>query len=295
MNNNLAHLKHYVDTSYDSHRWKALPLRPTDIVVATPVKSGTTWLQMICALLVFQGSEFPAPLGVLSPWLDQTVDPVSDVVNRLEAQQHRRIIKSHTPLDGIPTRPGMTIVAGSRHPLDAALSFYHQIRNVDFQAVALRLGLPATFDPTPVEDEHEWLADWINDETRPASNQSLLGLLRQNRLAWDRRNDPGIVLVHYADLAADLEGQMRRIAGRLNINVPETRWPDLVEAASFQRMADRADDLLPTGQFKSSRAFFRGGRSGDGARLLSAAETDRYYARAAGELNNELLGWLHRP
>ena len=39
------------------------------------------------------------------------------------------------------------------------------------------------------------------------------------------------MLVHYADLLTDLEGEMRRLAARLDLEVPEDVWPSLVDAA----------------------------------------------------------------
>ncbi|HZS86515.1 MAG TPA: sulfotransferase domain-containing protein [Chloroflexota bacterium] len=56
--------------------------------------------------------------------------------------------------------------------------------------------------------------------------------------AADRAN---VVVCHYGDLQADLEGEMRRLADRLGIAVAERVWPALVEAASFERMRARAD------------------------------------------------------
>ena len=43
---------------------------PGDIIISTPPKCGTTWVQMICALLILQEPELPLPLGTLSPWID---------------------------------------------------------------------------------------------------------------------------------------------------------------------------------------------------------------------------------
>jgi aryl sulfotransferase len=57
---------------------------------------------MICALLVYGTPELPEPLEKLSPWLDHPVASREQVVALLQAQQARRIIKTHTPLDGIP-------------------------------------------------------------------------------------------------------------------------------------------------------------------------------------------------
>ena len=42
----------------DSARWDGFEFRPGDIIISTPPKCGTTWMQMICALLVFQTTDF---------------------------------------------------------------------------------------------------------------------------------------------------------------------------------------------------------------------------------------------
>lgn len=92
----------YTSADQDSGRWIGFPFRDGDIVISTRTKHGTTWMQMICALLVFRDPALPAPLGELSPWLDWLVIPKDQVYAMLEVQTHRRFIKTHTPLDGVP-------------------------------------------------------------------------------------------------------------------------------------------------------------------------------------------------
>ena len=65
----------YVSADEDSARWIGFPFREGDIVISTRSKTGTTWVQMICALLIFQVPELPAPLGRYSPWLDRVIYP----------------------------------------------------------------------------------------------------------------------------------------------------------------------------------------------------------------------------
>ena len=105
-----------------------------------------------------------------------------------------------------------------------------------------------------------------------------------------------MTMVHYQDLVDDLEAQMRRLARVLGIHVPEALWPQLVQAATFDSMRERADTTVPQqlGVFTSNRAFFRSGRSGEGRALLSADETAAYERRAADLAPAELLEWLHR-
>jgi len=43
---------------------------PGDIIISTPPKCGTTWVQMICALLILQEPELPLPWsGNLVEWV----------------------------------------------------------------------------------------------------------------------------------------------------------------------------------------------------------------------------------
>jgi len=69
----------YQSPDEDSARWLGFPFRDGDIVISTRSKTGTTWAQMICALLIFQTPELPAPLAQLSPWLDHLIVPREEV------------------------------------------------------------------------------------------------------------------------------------------------------------------------------------------------------------------------
>ncbi|MDI1459485.1 sulfotransferase domain-containing protein [Catellatospora sp. KI3] len=294
----------YRSSDEDSARWLAFPPRAGDIVISTRSKSGTTWMQMICALLVFQTPHLPAPLNELSPWLDWLVTPADEVYAQLAAQPHRRFLKTHTPLDGVPLHDECVYVVVARHPLDMAVSLHHQSNNLDRARLRELTGQPApdpAEPPRPQRTEHEALLRWAAREADPREEMdSLPGVIWHLADAWRRREQPNVVLVHYDDLLADLDGQMRALAARLGIAVPEHTWPILVEAATFERMRAGADRLVPDslGVLKSRSAFFRRGGSGAGRELLDPAELARYQARAADLAAAygapDLLPWLHR-
>jgi len=295
----------YRSSDEDSARWQDFRFRPGDIVISTRSKSGTTWMQMICALLIFQTPELPAPLAELSPWLDWLITPRDQVFAKLENQAHRRFIKTHTPLDGIPLSPLATYIVVGRHPLDMAVSLYHQGDNINRGRLAELTGAePAQPGPgRPARRPlREWLLRWMDSDDSPADQlDSLPGVMWHISDAWVRRADPGltgptVLLVHYDELCADLEFQMRQLAGLLGISVASELWPSLADAATFEHMRAQAAKQAPdpAGVLKNPAAFFRRGRSGAAAEILTDDEIARYYKRAAELAPQEVLDWLHR-
>ena len=217
-------LVRHVGRVYDSSRWEGFALRPDDIVISTPPKCGTTWTQMICALLVFQTPELPDRLSNLSPWLDMLTRSRATVVALLEAQEHRRFIKTHTPLSGIPVSDGVTYICVGRDPRDVALSMDDHLLNLDWEgfhaqcvAAALEDGRPepAMAPPPPLESltERERFWQWVDDQTAPTeSSSSLLRTVRHIESFWEARDTVNVVMLHYHDLTTDLEAQMRALA-----------------------------------------------------------------------------------
>ena len=107
----------------DCHRWDEFKPREGDIVIATYAKCGTTWTQRIVDLLVFQSPEV-RPFGDISPWLDATFfHPLKDDLATLEAQTHRRYIKSHLPFDALPLWEGVKYIHVGRDGRDDNLSW----------------------------------------------------------------------------------------------------------------------------------------------------------------------------
>jgi hypothetical protein len=291
----------YRSPDEDSGRWEGFPFRDGDIIISARSKSGTTWVQMICAMLIFQTPDLPAPLPELSPWLDWLVEPRSEVLARLSAQRHRRFIKTHTPLDGIPLDPRATYIVVARHPLDMAVSLYHQAANIDRDRLRALAGQPGRAPSQPPERRlliHEWLLEWIDEDASPREQMdSLPGVIWHLSDAWARRHEPNVILVHYEELSAGLEAQMRHLAGLLEIDVSQERWPLLVDAAGFNHMRANASTLAPdrVGVLKDATAFFRTGATGSGKAELSDHELARYQARVAGMAPADLLTWVHDP
>ena len=274
----------------DSSRWAGFAFRPGDIVISTPSKCGTTWVQMICALLIFQDADLPAPLTTLSPWLDMNLRPLPEVVRLLAAQRHRRFIKTHTPLDGLPWVDGVHYVTVGRDPRDVAVSMDHHRANLNGDVLELpsASSMPAT--------QRERVLRWMYDPRSPARTfNSLRGLVWHLAGAWARRHESTVTLLHYNDLCRDLEGRMRYLAARLDLTVPDALWPALVEAATFDRMRARATDVVPDerlGLFADERAFFRSGKPDQWRTTLTDRDLDGYQRLVRSLAPPDLTAWL---
>jgi aryl sulfotransferase len=303
----------------DSARWDGISFREGDIVIAPPQKCGSTWMQMICALLVFQTAEFGAPLDSISPWVEGLTRDFEDIVSVLQAQQHRRFMKSHLPLDGLPFDERVTYICVGRDPRDAAISWFNHWDNSDKNKLLARRqaalgqpsagsggsagpgapagpgpagGMPKAIQELPDSPRERFWA-WVEGATPFAD---LPVMAHHLDTYWKERERPNIVLLHYDDLLTDLPGQMRYLAGRLGIQVPNDSWPRLAGAATFGEMRRRATELAPQADvWHDTTRFFNRGTSGQWRELLADDDDLRRYREHVGKLMEpELSAWLHR-
>jgi len=292
-----ARLHRYETATQDSIRWDAYRPRDGDIIVTTAPKCGTTWTQMLCALLL-HGPALPAPLSRISPEFDRLAVPVEALMDELDAQAGPRIIKTHTPLDGLPYFENVRYLHCARDPRDAFLSMVDHMQNTSAAAMAAvrqRVGLPDDFafptDPnaffpvwltTPV---HGWMEDGF-----PTGS-----VFHAARAVWPYRQLANLHLLHYRDLRLDLESEMRRLADFLDIRVDAERWSALLDAAEFSAMQARADDLAPgahLGDWTSNRAFFKRARLGEWREALTPENQALYEEIAPTRVAPPMRAWL---
>ena len=277
---------------YDSRRWDRFTARPDDIFIATPAKCGTTWMQGIVCSLLWPDGDAPGIPGVLSPWIDQRIRPIDEVLGQLDAMEHRRFIKTHTPADAIPVFEDCSYVVVYRAPADAFVSWTNHRRGLRDEVwelvngTAADEGIPATSlwdkqDPETLFDE--WASNRLNPPDHLAS-------------WWQRRGQDGVLFVHYDDLLADLEGEMRRVAEHLDIDVPERCWPEVVDRCRIDRMrsAYASTGLLDLAFEGGADLFFHKGQAGRGRTELSAELQERCAALVRSHLDDEVADWLER-
>lgn len=280
----------YRDGVTDGTRWEKLTHRPGDIIIATPPKCGTTWTQAIVSSLLWPDGSPPAPVFTVSPWIDGRLEPIDAVAERLEGQQHRRFIKTHTPADGVPWWPTASYIVVLRDGRDAFMSLQNHMARMRPEVVAMVNaeaerdgGEPLQWSGEAEQDFPRWLA---NPESAPAYLASW----------WPRRNEPNVLLVHYNDLKADLGGEMRRIAAFLELTIPEEMWPAVVERCTFESMRARGDEIGPFDMVfeGGTEGFLFKGTNGRWRDVLSADLLASYHHRIAEALTSDAAAWLEK-
>ncbi len=288
----------------DSARWERFRFRPHDVVISTPSKCGTTWMQTIVGMLLFERVDLGAPLSALSPWLDMLIRDDDEVFGLLEAQQHRRWMKTHTPLDGVPEHPTVTYLAVVRHPLDVALSDRDHHNNMSIErARELRVTASGEPDPAvlvayeePPDDPGDMLRWFIDSDLPPTGSgpNSLADFCEQASIAWQRRHLPNVHLFHYTDMWEDLDSEMRRVAAALGVSLEESLWTDLVDAARLDSMRSRAAAVAPEadlGFWRSDAGFFKTGGPRNWSSLLDGADIAHFHDRLH-ELAGDTAEWI---
>jgi aryl sulfotransferase len=277
---------------FDSTIWNDFQFRPDDIVIATYAKSGTTWTQQIVAQMLFNGDPDLA-VAEMSPWLDLRVPPKAVKLPLVEAQTHRRFLKTHLPVDALVYSPKAKYIYIGRDGRDVLWSLYNHYANGNQAMYAAlndtpgRVGPP--FTPLPVDIRTCW-RDWMEKDGYP-----FWPFWENIRSWWRIRELPNLLLLHFNDLKRDMPGEMRRIARFLDIPINEARWPDIIKYCSFDWMKNNATKSVPLGGAfwdEGAKVFINKGVNGRWMDTLTADDSAQYEARAVNELGLECARWL---
>ena len=277
---------------FDSTVWNDFQFRDDDIIVGTYAKSGTTWTQQIVGQLVFGGAE-NVNVAELSPWLDLRVPPKEVKLPMVEAQTHRRFIKTHLPVDALVFSPKAKYIYIGRDGRDVVWSMYnHHVNANEAWYEALndtpgRVGPPIGRPPASIR---QYYHDWLDGDGYP-----FWSFWETIRSWWEIRHLPNVLLLHYTELKAHMPGEIRRIADFLSIKIDESRWPAILEHCSFDYMKQHAELSAPLGGAVwegGAATFINKGTNGRWRDVLTAEESRKYEDLALRELGPSCAHWL---
>ena len=275
----------------DSTLWDNFEFRDDDIVIGTYAKTGTTWTQQIVAQLIFQGDESVA-VGHIAPWWDMRIIP-PEAREGLVAQAHRRQIKTHLPADALVMSPKAKYLYIARDGRDVVWSLHnHHSNHTEFAFEMInntpgRVGPPL---PKADPDIRRYFLTWLEGDGAP-----YWSFWENIATWWALRDRPNVKLVHFANLKADLAGEMRGIADFLEIDIPEAKWPAVVEHCTFDYMKAHAANAAPGGGMfweGGAETFINKGVNGRWKDVLSPQESAAYEAMAVEKLGPDCARWL---
>lgn len=277
---------------FDSTIWNDFRFRDDDIIVATYAKSGTTWMQQIIAQMML-GPDPELAVADMSPWVDLRVPPKEVKLPQIEAQKHRRFLKTHLPVDALVFSPKAKYIYIGRDGRDVVWSMYNHHANANqFWYDALnetpgRVGPPIERPPA---DIIQYWRDWMERDGHP-----FWPFWENVRSWWAIRELPNVLLVHFSDLKRDMPGQMRRIAAFLGLPLDDAKFPTILDYCSFDWMKRNATKSVPLGGAfwdAGAEVFINRGENGRWTDKLPAGDSAAYEARAEKELGVDCARWL---
>lgn len=277
---------------FDSTIWNDLQFRDDDVIIATYAKSGTTWTQQIVGQMLF-GPDPELQVADMSPWLDLRVPPKDVKLPVVEAQTHRRFIKTHLPVDALRFSEKAKYLYIGRDGRDVMWSFYNHHANANALWYEALNDTPGRVGPPiepPPSDIRQYFRDWLERDGHP-----FWPFWENVRSWWEIRELPNVRLIHFAELKRDMPGMMRAIAEFLEIDVRPADWPDIELYCSFDWMKANATKTTPLGGAfwdAGAETFINKGTNGRWQNELPREDSAAYEARAVAELGEECAAWL---
>nr|XP_016852911.1 PREDICTED: sulfotransferase family cytosolic 2B member 1 [Anolis carolinensis] len=247
------------------------PFRPSDVLLVTYPKSGTTWMQEILTFIHSEGDPEPAkttPNWARLPWLEHLYN------GTLAETPEPRLLTTHLPYPALAealAKAKPKVIYLARNPKDVAVSYYHFCQM-------------ANFFPDPGSFE-EFVQKFLDGTVH-------YGSWFEHVKGWlSCQEESNISYFTYEELHQDLEGCVERLCAFLGISVK----PELAEAVrthcSFASMRENAmvnTTLVPKEILDPSKGqFMRKGIAGDWKNHFSAPLSDRFNTKFQEELGSQ--------
>jgi hypothetical protein len=237
--------------------------------------------------LILATPDFEGKLTDISPWFDSKLESLEKCLDDLEAQSHRRFIKTHTPLDGIPYFQTSQYLIVYRSPKDAYFSVRNHLLNM----------LEPPEMPQLANDPREGFRAWVDAPFEEGiGEQRCLEAFVQHFLSfWNYRHLENFHFFHYGDMKRDILSTVQHLANILDIALSNSRRDEICESVSFAEMKKKASTFAPASGkpiFKSDEAFFSSGKNDQWQGILESDDVERYTNRISDLLPPDAIDWL---
>jgi aryl sulfotransferase len=233
---------------------------PEDVIVATQMKCGTTWMLHLAYQVLLRGRgdlvETGRALHAVSPWLEGTRTVPLANAPLVGAERPSRIIKTHFPASHCPFRPEAKYIYVARHPVAcfaSCLDFVHE--NAWPEGPTL-----AQAEAWFTSEEQMWWGTW------PAHVQGWWELASRH---------PNVLFVHFEEMKRDLAGVTRQVAAFLGVApLSNDEVAAIVHKCGFRYMQEHQEvfEMHPPHLYASDAELFK---KGSADRQLDVPEAAR--------------------
>lgn len=195
--------------------------KPTDVIIASYRKSGTTWLQQILHGLRTRGSMAFDEITEVIPFLEIAL--LMGVTLDVPQVAEPRIFKSHLSWYSIPK--GGRYIVSIRDPKDVFISYYHFWEGAYFEPGAISL------------------TEFVHGLLRWQGRKYWEHLISW----WEHRHDANVLILSFEEMKRDLSHAVRKIARFVGYEADEALLKLVIQQASLEFMlAHKAqfNDLL---------------------------------------------------
>jgi hypothetical protein len=256
-------------------------VRESDVLITTPPKAGTTWMQQILHQLRTGGDESFSSIDDVVPWLERkrSGKSLQEVLEYYESIPDPRVFKTHCTAEQTPGIGTAKIILSSRDPRECCVSFYHHLKNMTDEArQQANIAVPASFD----DHIDRWLdfAAWY----------------RNVKSWWPYHDHPKLLWLRYQDMKADLSASIDLIVDFLGWEASPEQRKRALEYSSFKWMKAHDEKFSSQGDtdkplFKPGQ-FIRQGKVGKHREIMTPEQEQRILDKAREMLEPECLIFL---
>ncbi|MBQ73556.1 MAG: sulfotransferase [Gammaproteobacteria bacterium] len=298
----------YKNHHLDSTRWESYTPRDDDIIVTTSYKSGTTFTQQILYNMLVRDTQHDDELpeiNAISPWVDARFWGITkeDLVPLLEGIKHRRFLKSHLPLYGLPYYEQVKYLIIGRDVRDVFMSMVNHYSNyTDLSYAVLEQDNPGLPFPRYDGDIKAFWKNWITRGWFEWEQEGypMWANMQHTQSYWEYRHLPNFLFLHYADMRADLPAAVKRIADFIEHDLSEDEISAIVSATDFENVRKKA--VAKAKQLEGQPQFFNGGDAtfffkGNNGRwkdVLDEEDLCMYEETKSKVLSEDCAAWLEQ-
>ena len=237
--------------------WNKLNFKNDDVIIASTIKSGTTWLQQIVAQLIFKG-EFNGKLNQTSFWIDTVPDySEEEMITKINNQLHRRFYKTHSPASVALTNNSINakFIFITRDFRDVVWSFYNHFVNSEYKLLDTSDKNTITKQLRNSKSPYEFWNIIID-------NKHLFEKHRSYKIIWSYFNTiktwlevsklENVLIVHFNDLKQDLKSNIKVISKFLGYNYSNEILDRVYNKCTFEYMKSNSLKCAPV-EFKNSK------------------------------------------